>query len=300
MNTFRAHLFLLFLLFPSLTEAQKSIFNTPDSAKIISSDIDLFWNMFDMAKPVFKKRMIQEHYLDKGSAGLQAFIPMRIESAMNLSKVIKENLQYYEHIRLSSLSIKDKTDSLYTYFHALIKLYPDAVFPDVYFVIAAKNTGGTTFKGGLLIGAEMFGEETQEFKPRINISELNNLVTHELIHYQQNYTKNNTLLAQCIKEGAADFICELITGSHSNKSVYAYAEQHRAELLIEFKQNMYNTNWSPWLYYAKDKSKPQDIGYWVGYTIVKKYYEKSADKSQAIKDILNIKDFEDFVKQVDF
>jgi Predicted Zn-dependent protease (DUF2268) len=298
MNKIKVLIVFIIILVPLFVKAQKSIYKDPDSARIITSDIDLFWNMFDMAKPTFDKKIIQKEYLDKGTVGLKAFVPMRIESAKNLSAVIKMDPKYYEQIRLSSISIKNKTDSLNSYFHNLKRLYPDAVFPDVYFVMAAKNSGGTTFKGGLLIGAEMFGLENQQFKPRINIGELNNIVIHELIHYQQNYVSNNTLLAQCIKEGTADFICELITGSHSNKSIYKYAEEHKTELINEFKKNMYNSNWSPWLYSTKDKSRPQDIGYWVGYTIVKSYYEKSSDKAQAIKDILNIKDFDAFIKAI--
>lgn len=120
------------------------------------------------------------------------------------------------------------------YFSTLKKNYPAAVFPDVYSVIGATNTGGTTFKGGLIFGAEMFGRETADFKPRLNIEWVIQVVLHELVHFQQNYAKDNILLAQCIKEGAADFICELVTGSHANRAIYTFGDGHQKEFGAEF------------------------------------------------------------------
>ncbi len=53
---------------------------------------------------------------------------------------------------------------------------------------------------------------------------------------------------------------------------------------------------SNWLYQGdKAKDKPADLGYYVGYKIVESYYNKAKDKKQAIKDILEIKDFNVFL-----
>ena len=41
--------------------------------------------------------------------------------------------------------------------------------------------------------------------------------------------------------------------------------------------------------------KPSDIGYWVGYRIAKSYYEKAADKTAALKDILEFSDAQAFL-----
>lgn len=54
---------------------------------------------------------------------------------------------------------------------------------------------------------------------------------------------------------------------------------------------------SNWLYQGdKAKDKPADLGYYVGYKIVESYYTRAKDKKQAIKDILDIKDFNAFLK----
>lgn len=272
-------------------------FTNPDSVTLHTEDIALFWKVFDETAPKFDAKTFQTSYLDAGSAGLKGFIKMRIESGNNLSKVVKKELYYYQQIRESSLSIDSRKAKMHEYFFGLKRIYPAAVFPDVYFVIGARNSGGTTFRGGLIIGAEMFGKETATFKPEVDIDAIEFVVVHELIHYQQNYPKNNTLLAQSIKEGAADFVCELAAGSHPYTALHTYGNTHERELWNEFSLKMNGTDWTPWLYYTKDKSRPKDLGYWMGYKIVKAYYTKMDNKQQAVHDILNITDFEEFLKK---
>lgn len=265
------------------------------SAKIHTEDINLFWKVFDQTYPGIKSSVLETEYLQKGSKGLKAFIPNRIESGKNLSKVVKQNREYYESIRESSLSIDTKKELMSAHFKKFRQLYPAAVFPDVYFVIGAKNSGGTAFKGGLIIGAEMFGNPNNKIAPRLDIDLLDDVVVHELMHFQQNYAADYSLLAQSIKEGAADFLCELVTGTHSNKQIFEYGDVHEAELWNEFKVRMDSNDWSGWLYSQKDKSRPRDLGYWMGYKITKAYYDKAADKSKAITDILTIQDFRKFL-----
>jgi hypothetical protein len=49
------------------------------------------------------------------------------------------------------------------------------------------------------------------------------------------------------------------------------------------------------LYQSTDKSRPKDLGYWIGYKIIKSYYMKTKNKMDAVKDILNIQDFNQFL-----
>jgi hypothetical protein len=42
---------------------------------------------------------------------------------------------------------------------------------------------------------------------------------------------------------------------------------------------------------------PADLGYWVGYQICKAYYAQTADKKQAVYDILHIKDYRQFYEK---
>lgn len=40
-----------------------------------------------------------------------------------------------------------------------------------------------------------------------------------------------------------------------------------------------------------------DLGYWIGYQICKAYYENSPDKKKAITEMLNIRDYKDFLEK---
>jgi uncharacterized protein YjaZ len=143
----------------------------------------------------------------------------------------------------------------------------------------------------------MFGNPSENFKPRVDIDYIDEVVAHELIHFQQNYAADNTLLAQTIREGSADFICELIAGAHNNTKIHAYGNAHTKELWGEFVKEMNGTDKSNWLYGQERESRPKDLGYWMGYKIAESYYRKMEDKSKAIDDILNIQDFNEFLKK---
>ena len=280
-----------------LAAAQSNFSTNPDSVVFHTEDIGVFWKVFDKTSPKFDPKTFQQEYIDVGSAGLKGFIKMRIESGKNLSKTIKENLSYYQAVRESSLSIDHEKKKLYEYFHKLKEIYPKAEFPDVYFVIGAKNTGGTTFNGGLIIGAEMYGKPSGSFMPSVDIDYIDEIVLHESVHFQQKYEPSNVLLAQCIREGTADFITELVAGSHSNGKIHEYGNAHTKELWNEFVNEMNGTDWSNWLYGSKNKSRQKDLGYWMGYKISKAYYDKMDDKMKAIDDMLNITDYEAFLKK---
>ena len=49
--------------------------------------------------------------------------------------------------------------------------------------------------------------------------------------------------------------------------------------------------------YEGDKAvnRPADLGYWVGYKIAESYYKNAKDKKQAVKELLEIKDFSKFL-----
>jgi hypothetical protein len=52
---------------------------------------------------------------------------------------------------------------------------------------------------------------------------------------------------------------------------------------------------SRWLYNGTEsEDRPGDLGYYVGYKITEAYYNRAADKRQAVREILEIKDFDRF------
>lgn len=276
----------------------------PSKAEIITSDIDLFWKAYDACVPEYSAKVLQREYVDKGSEGVKGFIWKRIESGANLSKTISRYPQYYASIRQSTQRIAGMEDQIRQSLAKLKDYYPGAVFPPVYFVIGALNSGGTTSKAGLIIGAEMYGKTVSTPMDELNswlktvikpVEEIPHVVAHELIHFQQDYD-GGTLLQACLKEGSADFLAELISGKHINQHVHDYANPKEKELWEEFNKRMNKKDYKGWLYGSSTPGRPQDLGYWMGYQISKAYFDKMPDKNQAVYDILHIRDANRFLE----
>ena len=285
--------------------AQLTTNTDPDAARIVTSDIELFWKAYDRAKPENDLIIYRDEYLRKGSVGLQEFTRLRIGSSCNLVNAISTSPKYYAALREPSLKIASYEDRIRASFKKLKEIYPAAVFPDVYFVIGRMNSAGTLSDKGLLIGVDMFGkngdapmDELGSWHKAVvgSIDRLPYVVAHELIHYQQKTAEADTLLARAIGEGVPDFVGELIAGDSINPHLHAYANPIERELWLEFKKEMYGKSVSRWLYQGDDsKDRPADLGYWIGYKIAESYYRNAADKKQAVRDMLEIKDFAKFL-----
>jgi hypothetical protein len=221
-----------------------------------------------------------------------------------LAKVVGKRLNYYRSIRTSTDSIAGMKDEIRQSLVRLKEIYPDAIFPPVYFVIGAMNSGGTSSNDGLIIGAEMYGLTPQTPTAELNdwqktvikpVNQIPHIVAHELIHFMQTYD-GGSLLAASIKEGSADFLAELISGKHINQNVHDFANPKEKELWLEFKARMNKKDYAGWLY-SSTPGRPNDLGYWMGYKITRAYYEQATDKRAAIKEILMIKNVEKFLEK---
>jgi hypothetical protein len=311
------YLLFLFLITGSFSIAQTNLQTTdngknhdPDKARLITSDIDNFWRAYDLASKETdaekKKEIFQREYYDKGSQGLKDFITLRLNKVESFVATLSKYPLYYGSIRQESLKVNSMKSQITRSLRKLKTLYPDAVFPDVYFVIGKLSSGGTTSKNGLLIGTEMYcrtsatpeaelGEWLKQVLKSMNA--LPAIVAHEIIHFEQNNAASNTLLSQSINEGAADFISEMIAGQMINPHLHSFGNPRERELWEEFKREMHGKVMLKWLYNGSAiKDRPADLGYYMGYKICEAYYKEAKNKKQAIKDLLNIKDFEAFLK----
>lgn len=285
-NTFIISLFLI-VSFPSTS--QISFSPDPDSTLFLTKDIINFWKAFDDFQKDSLVNPFDKEYIGIGSAGVKGFILNRIQDAKNLFKTVKQRKVDYQKVRENTLRIKEKEKQCRSTFYALKYWYPEAQFPPVYFVIGAYNSGGTFNEGGIFIGAEM----------QTDINNVPYVVAHELIHFQQkNWSDNPTLLQQSIVEGSADFLGELISGVNLNKAANDYGNKNEYRLSKEFIAGMDSVNYTDWMYSVSGKDdRPNDLGYWIGYKITEQYFKKAADKKQAIKEILDIKDYKVFLNK---
>ena len=182
---------LIALFFPAaISTAQQREISDPKKAKIITSDIDNFWQMYDKLS-VAKSRedsltTLRAHYLDKASEGLKKYFDVeRNENNRSIEKIensylnfIGRHPKYFSSIRNATLSIKNlKPDFLKT-FEKLKDLYPSFKFPDAYFAIGFANMGARSFPGGeMYIGAEIFATaDSAKYKELVKTSGCHELV----------------------------------------------------------------------------------------------------------------------------
>jgi hypothetical protein len=304
------HFFLLIalvlILFPAHSDADRPAPNDPGDAQLVTTDIDHFWEAFDAMADGDTVAALQSLYFDRASPGLKDFIRLRIQSVEELMGVINAHPLYYASLREGSMKVASMESDIRKSFRTFKDLYPDAHFPNVYFLIGRMNSGGTASDMGLLIGMEMYGlcegtprEELGEWHQQVLmcIDGLPHIVAHELIHFEQPPIPNDqrTLLAQTVHEGSADFLGELISGRHINGHIHEYCLPREAELWAEFKEEMNGTDIGGWMYGGQPEGRPADIGYFFGYRIAEAYYNQADDKKKAIRDILLIDDFNEFL-----
>lgn len=283
---------LLLLLIGYQSKSQTNFSPDPDSTIFLTKDIINFWKAFDHFKKDSSVNPFGKEYINIGSLGVKGFIPNRIQNAENLFKIAKQRKGDYEKVRANTLRIKEKEKQCRSTFYALKYWYPEAKFPPAYFVIGAYNSGGTFNEDGIFIGAEM----------QTDINNIPYVVAHELIHFQQkNWSENPTLLQQSIVEGSADFLGELVSGVNLNKAANDYGNKNENRLCKEFVARMDSVNYTDWMYSVSGKDdRPNDLGYWMGYKITEQYFKKIGDKKKAIKEILDIKDYKDFLNKSEF
>jgi uncharacterized protein YjaZ len=118
------------------------------------------------------------------------------------------------------------------------------------------------------------------------------IVMHELIHFQQKHPDSD-LLASCMREGAADFVAELVAGRNINEQNKPYADSHEEALWQKFQEDIQRKDrQNDWLYnYDEGKrvGRP-DLGYYMGYKISQALYESAKDKSAALRMIIEMRD----------
>ena len=282
--------------------------------QIITTDLDNFWKAYDALKNSKDSiKTFQELYIDKASPEFKKFLELREFKAKEYVDRIKTAPKFWKTIRPMTISVKRKKAEFDNIYQKMNKLYDKFQPPNICFAISPMRTGGTTSKGLILIGTEIATvnpkfvdiSEVNGFMKKIfqnSTGDINSMIAHELIHTQQpnGDNENASLLSQAIIEGAADFIGSMILGKKTmNKAIFEYGKKNEQALWNEFKQDIKlnkgfdDTDW----FYNYDSNRPADLGYYLGYKIVESYYNKSKNKKQTIKEIIEMKNAEEFLKK---
>ena len=307
---------LLFLLFTlALTSPAQ------DAQKVFTSDIDNFWIAYDSVQTTSDSlkqiHFIATLYIDKGTKGLRSFMVLRNYSAELWVSLIRKYPKFWNSIRPNTLTVKSYAADIEKSIVKFKELYPDLKEAKMFFTVGGLRSGGTTMNDMVLIGSEIAtGNASTDVSEFTNnwlagvfknqqADNLVNLNIHEYVHTQQKSGDPKILLGKAIEEGACDFIMELVIGKQLQNNYIVYGREHEATLKEEFKSDMLSASISNWLYNGSTAKTVADLGYFMGYTICKAYYNNAVDKKKAIKEIIELKysdnaDVEDFLKRSNY
>jgi Predicted Zn-dependent protease (DUF2268) len=267
----------------------------PFAVHVRYDDVERFFQVLDAGKGHPSAAALQRDYIDSGSAGVRDFVPYRIESAQALAETISKDPELFEKARKCRAALPGLEKRVRPSYLAFQQVLPDARLPETTILIGRGTSGGTSRPSGVLIGLEVVCDASMSDDGGDAV--LSHLVAHELGHTQQAYFRGDTLLANALNEGVAEFVGELISGQASNPQHARQVVGREGEIERAFVRDMRGTDRSRWLYNRPGSAKwPSDLGYWVGYRIAESYFDRANDKCAAVREMLAATDPEIFLK----
>lgn len=243
--------------------------------------------------------VLEHEYLAQGSPGLRSYAARYQLTATSQTRALRAHPGVFANAASFAESVAAAEPELRKAFGRLRDFFPDAAFPPIWFFVGHNGPAGLAQPEGVLIAIERVAHD-----PAAILA----LVMHELAHFQQAmvqgpeqyrriYGPDQTLLALALREGSAELIAELTAGRHINPAAERYGLAHEPELWERFRREMRNRDPGDWMFVQPAKRDwPPDLGYWIGYRIVRAYYERATDKQQAIRDVLTLTDFDGFLE----
>ncbi len=271
--------------------------SAPKAPEFITRDVTRFYQVYEAAGGHPTAEQLDHDYLAPGTQGLHEFADLRRVTGARIADKIATSPEVYVGARRCLAVLPAVKRRLTTAFATLATLYPEAKFPPVTVVIGRGRPVGITNPSGVTIGLEaLCAADFMDPNPEDRF--VHN-VAHEYGHIQQTDAlqalnpgdPGATVLRMSLMEGAAEFTAELISGAVGNYQHAAWTKGKEAEIEQAFERDEDKTDLSAWMYNGPgDAARPNDLGYWVGYRIVKAYYARAQDKHQALKDIFEMRD----------
>lgn len=264
---------------------------------IDTSDVDRFYEVYDEAGGHPTADALQREYIDRGSDGLHALARMRNVTGQSIAEAIARRPEIYAEARRCVEVLPRVRERLVAALRKLRDLYPEARLPPITIAVGrGKPVGVGGRDTGVQIGLEALCA-TDWINPDLE-DRFVRVIVHEYAHVQQaaafSELEGATVLSASLEEGAAEFITELTTGAVSYSYLGALVAWRERDIETAFAADAGKTDLSDWLYNSTPE-KPADLGYWVGYRIVKSYYQKADDKLEAVRSILGMTDAQEFL-----
>ena len=267
---------------------------------IETGDVDRFYEIYDAADGQPSAETLQEDYLEKGSDGLLSLARLRQVTGERIASAIQERRELYEDARECARTLPRVRSRLKAALRKLNELYPDARNPAVTIAVGRGKPVGIGYPDtGVQIGLEALCYAAF-LNPDVE-DRFVYVIAHEYIHVVQSpelvesTEENPTVLDISLVEGAAEFVGELISGDVAYGGLRGNVEGRETEIERAFLADKDKTDLSDWVYNSTP-DQPGDLGYWVGYRIVKAYYQNSGDKRRALREILEMTDPDAFLE----
>lgn len=262
-------------------------------------DVYHFYKLYDANDGHPSADQLQHDYLDTGSSGLHHLARIRKVTGEAIAKSMAAQPAVYADAKRCMAVLPRVRERLVVALDRFRQLYPEMVMASSTVAVGRGKPVGVTDKEGVIIGLEaLCGISYLEADPEDRFV---HVMAHEYAHVQQarrapelTEREHPTVLQQSLLEGAGEFVGELISGSVAYVGLPAMAKGREKELESAFLADQDKTDLSAWLYNGT-LTKPGDLGYWVGYRIVKSYYVRAKDKRQALREILEMKDAKAFL-----
>lgn len=261
--------------------------------EIRTEDVQRFYRVYAQANGHPAAIDLDSQYLAPGTRGLMDFVKARHITGAGIAAAIEKKPEIFAGARSCAATLPIVRQRLAIALQKLGELYQASSFPPVTIVIGEGRTGGTTSNAGVLMGLEtlcgsaMLGADKTSGFVR--------LIAHEYIHVQQPLAQQDiphiNLLTAALVEGGAEFLGERISGGVGNAQLSIWTKGREREIEEQFVKDQDETDLKKWLWNGPGTpDRPGDLGYWVGYRIVRAYYERAQDKRAAIRDIILMKD----------
>jgi hypothetical protein len=275
-----------------LCVAQNASSQDVTAPSIHIEDVSRFFAVYDAASGRPTAEQLQRDYLDPGSDGLHQFAKIRNITGARMADTLSKNPQIYSNARRCMEVLPRVRERVTVALRTLVKVYPQAKVPPVTIAVGrGKPVGVGSPITGIQIGLEALCA-TEYMHANVE-DRFVYVIAHEYAHVQQYQplvdNEHPTVLEGSLMEGAAELTAEIIAGAVSNPAQAIMAKGREREIETAFLADAYKTDVSAWLYNGT-REKSGDLGYWVGYRITKTYYQRAADKAQALREILEMKD----------
>lgn len=262
------------------------------ATEIHTEDVDRFYKLYDAAGGHPTAEQLQRDYLDAGSEGLHHLAKLRNVTGARIADTLSKHPELYVKARGCTAVLPRVRQRVDVALHNLVRLYPQARTPPVTIAVGRGRPVGV---GSPVTGLQIVLEalcSAEWMNPNVE-DRFVHVIAHEYAHVQQVRElvddEHPTVLERSLIEGAAEFVAELTSGKTGYAHFDALTKGREREIETAFTADLDQTDLARWV----DNSTMEqgnDLGYWVGYRIVKSYYQRASDQQQALREILELSD----------